>query len=118
MIVVLLLFLVAQGIDGQSIKYDSFDALYNAGGAHALDPSLNLTTGKKDLILHIAELGWLFRKVASFAERATSSLEELGLVGQAFCFSLQVGGVDGWMDASTMIGLVGEYHTYIIDWRL
>ncbi len=74
-----------QGIDGRSIKYDA------ASGTHVLDPALRGTHGpaKLDVLLHMAELGWLFRKVQTFADRAKAQQREVGLVGQALGYVLQ-----------------------------
>jgi hypothetical protein len=71
-----------QGINGKSVKYEANT------GQHVLDPQLSISVSKKDCLLRMAELGWLFRKVSAAAE--PRSLQEQGLVRQAFCFVLQV----------------------------
>ena len=72
-----------QGINGQYIRYEP------RTGTHIIDPQLQVSVSKKDVVMHCAEMGWLFRKVSAFADRA-QSLPDMGLVGQALCFVLQV----------------------------
>jgi len=74
-----------QGIDGRLIRFDS------GTQTHVLHPSLRSMygPGMLDSLLHISELGWLFRKVSTFAEKAKRQQREVGLVGQALGHVLQ-----------------------------
>lgn len=74
-----------QGIDGRLIKFDQ------TSQQHVLHPSLRSTfgPGMLDCILHISELGWLYRKVSQAADRAKRQQREVGLVGQALGHLLQ-----------------------------
>jgi gamma-tubulin complex component 3 len=68
-----------QGIEGRLIKFDP------VAEAHILHPSLSLSygPGALDVVLHVTEMGWLFRKISEFAGRARRSPREMGVVGQA-----------------------------------
>ena len=53
---------------------------------------LTVSVAKKDAVLRMAELGWLYRRVQSFADLGARRIEDMGLVGQAFCVIVQVRG--------------------------
>ncbi|KAG0193699.1 Gamma-tubulin complex component 3 [Apophysomyces sp. BC1034] len=70
------------GIDGQYIKFNPDTNDYSVEG------NVNIFQPVKDMVFHLTELGWQYRKVHSFVK---SKFEDptMGLVGQSFCSALQ-----------------------------
>lgn len=72
-------------MSGKHIKYDMRSESY------LVDPSLQLPVPARDMVLCIAELGWLYNRVAAFLKGVfNSSPESKGLITQAFGAALQV----------------------------
>lgn len=79
------LLFIFQGINGKYIKYDPRSESY------ALDPTMkaNIPQPVREIILCLCEVGWLFEKISKYTIKVESS-EAIGLISQAFAFSLQV----------------------------
>lgn len=72
---------VFQGVDGKFIKFHpKFDA-------YVVSPQHGVPVPVRNLVLKIAELGWMYRRVKEYVERTTQS--SVGLFEQSFCGALQ-----------------------------
>jgi gamma-tubulin complex component 3 len=79
------LLFIFQGINGKHIKYDPRSENY------VLDPQVKVSMPPpvRDMTLCLCEVGWLFDKISKYTIKVESS-EAIGLISQAFAFSLQV----------------------------
>ncbi|KAF7728906.1 Gamma-tubulin complex component 3 [Apophysomyces ossiformis] len=76
------LIFIFQGIDGRYIKFDpSIDD-------YTMDCSVNIPQPTKDMVFHLTQLGWQYKKVHSFVQSKFGD-PKMGLVGQSFCSVLQ-----------------------------
>ncbi|GAM24033.1 hypothetical protein SAMD00019534_072080 [Acytostelium subglobosum LB1] len=72
---------VFQGIDGKYIKF------FNDIDSFAVEPNVNLSRPRRDMIGRLAEFGWLFRQIRIFL--VNGEFRHKGLVNQCFCSALQ-----------------------------
>ncbi|KAK4297042.1 hypothetical protein Pmani_030506 [Petrolisthes manimaculis] len=83
------LLFVFQGIEGKIIKMDA-----NKDG-YKLDPKVRLSGSQREMILKLAELGWLYIQVKNFCEWGSGSMEHRcdvasgGLVSQSLVLALR-----------------------------
>ncbi|KAI9022722.1 Spc98 family-domain-containing protein [Phycomyces nitens] len=76
------LIFIFQGIDGQYIKFDP------GSDEYSINSKIAVTKPTKDLVYYLSELGWLYKRVLLFV-KTKSNDPSIGLVGQAFCSTLQ-----------------------------
>ncbi|KAK2168865.1 hypothetical protein NP493_1211g00044 [Ridgeia piscesae] len=70
-----------QGIDGKYIKYDM------ARDTFKIDSEAGISRSTRQMLLKLAECGWLYMKVRKYAETRSTD-RAFGLIGQSFCTAL------------------------------
>nr|KAJ3421485.1 Gamma-tubulin complex component 3 [Polyrhizophydium stewartii] len=73
---------VFQGVDGKHIKFDDESDFF------VLDPSLTVPKPTRELVRHLCEVGWLYRKINQQLKTAIQS-PSLGLYEQSFYSTIQ-----------------------------
>nr|CCA14880.1 gammatubulin complex component putative [Albugo laibachii Nc14] len=72
-----------QGIDSRYVKFDATKDRFE------ISNGIGVHRPMRELVYHLCELGWLYRKVASYLSKYRDNLA-YGIVGQSFCHVLNV----------------------------
>ncbi|CCI48015.1 unnamed protein product [Albugo candida] len=72
-----------QGIDSRYVKFDVEKDRFE------ISHDIGVQTPMRNLVYHICELGWLYRKITAYLSKYRDNLA-YGIVGQSFCHVLNV----------------------------